>query len=212
LLKLLDLFCCAGGAGMGYHLAGFDVTGVDIAPQPRYPFQFVQGDALEYLAAHGHEFDVIHASPPCQGYCKQTGMEYRGNHPKLIGEMQRMLRATGKPYVIENVEGARFALKHPVMLCGTMFNLPIQRHRFFEINPYPSALLPGCDHSGEIVYITGTPRPKFGPRKDPPADVKRAALGTPWMTIVDMDEAIPPAFTEWIGHQLQSALRQQLAS
>jgi DNA (cytosine-5)-methyltransferase 1 len=139
-------------------------------------------------------------------------MQYRDNHPKLIGEVQQLLRSIGKPYVIENVEGARFALKHPVMLCGTMFGLPIRRHRFFEIKPVPFALLPRCDHSREIVYITGTPRPKTGPRKDPSADVKRSALGTPWMTIVDMDEAVPPVFTEWIGRQLLSGMSPQIAA
>ena len=204
--RLLDLFCSQGGAGMGYHRAGFSVTGVDIKPQPHYPFDFIQGDALEFLAAHGHEYDVIHASPPCQGYCKQTGMEYRANHPRLIPVVRKELQATGKPFVIENVEGARRELDNPMMLCGTMFGLPIQRHRFFEISPMPDVLLTPCNHSVDIVYITGTPRPKTGQRKDPPAETKRQAMGTPWMTIEGMDEAIPPAYTEWIGNQLMPLL------
>lgn len=105
--RLLDLFCGAGGAAMGYHRAGFDVVGVDIKPQKHYPFEFHQGDALEYVAAHGHEYDVIHASPPCQGYSEETPLEYRGNHPRMIGAVRDALQKIGKPYIIENVDGAR---------------------------------------------------------------------------------------------------------
>ena len=117
-MRLLDLFCCAGGAGAGYAAAGFEVVGVDIDPQPRYPFEFVQGDALEYVAEHGHKFDVIHASPPCQAFSR-TKTLHTNEHPDLIEPTRAALRATGKPYVIENVVGA--PLLDPIKLDGRHF-------------------------------------------------------------------------------------------
>lgn len=108
----------------------------------------------------------------------------------------------GKPYSIENVEGARFDLLSPVMLCGSMFGLPLRRHRYFEIYPFPCCLLPPCDHSRKIVYISGNQKLKNERRRDAPAWLKREALQTPWMSIKGMDEAIPPAYTEWVGKQL----------
>src|SRR3990172_3289585 len=134
--RLLDLFCGAGGTAMGYSLAGFtDIVGVDIVPQPRYPFELVQADALEYLAEHGHEFDAIHASPPCQGYSIMNNLPWlRGReYPLLILPTIDLLRQTGKPYILENVMGARRGAKglkkrgleqHGLeagWLCGTMF-------------------------------------------------------------------------------------------
>lgn len=202
--RLLDLFCGAGGAAKGYQGAGFDVVGVDIKPQPRYPFEFHQGDALEYALEHGHEFDAIHASPPCQGWCRQTG-QHRDKHPLLICATRLVVSRLELPYVLENIEDARFALRNPVKLCGSQFGLPIHRHRYFEVYPeLPLVLLSPCGVDGPAVYITGTPRPPGGGRRmDPPAAVKRVAMGTPWMTIANMDEAIPPAFTEFIGRQLR---------
>ena len=123
IVRCLDLFCCEGGAGMGYHLAGMEVTGVDIAKQPRYPFAFAQADALEFLREFGDEFDFIHASPPCQGYSHLTPAANRGDHAKLIPAVRELLEASGKPWVIENVQGARRELRDPVMLCGSMFGL-----------------------------------------------------------------------------------------
>jgi len=182
---------------MGYHQAGFDVVGVDIKPQSRYPFEFHIGDALEYPI---DGFDLIHASPPCQRYTR-TNAAHRWKHPDLIAATRERIKHHN--YVIENVQEARALLISPLMLCGGMFGLPIHRHRYFEINPIFFCLLPPCNVQGETVYITGTPRPKDGsPRKDPPANVKRAAMQTPWMTIKNMDEAIPPAYTEFIGKQL----------
>lgn len=134
--RLLDLFCGAGGAAMGYHRAGFDVTGVDIKPQPHYPFEFVQADALEYCAAHGHEFDVIHASPPCQAY---TGMRNitisrfgaAPEHPDLVDDTRRALRATGRHWIIENVQNS--PIDTHIILCGVSLGLPeLARHRHFE--------------------------------------------------------------------------------
>ena len=147
--RLLDLFCGAGGTASGYHRAGFDeVVGVDIAPQPRYPFEFVQADALEYLAEHGHDYDAIHASPPCQGYSIMHNLPWlRGReYPLLLLPTLEMLEALGKPYVVENVMGARHGSKtlkkrgleaHGLKagwLCGTMFGLPFYRHRLFATN------------------------------------------------------------------------------
>ena len=148
-MRLLDLYCGAGGAAVGYHRAGFDeIVGVDIAPQPHYPFEFVQADALEFLADHGHEFDAIHASPPCQGYSIMHNLPWlRGrDYPLLILPTIEMLEALGKPYVVENVMGARHGAKglkkrgleaHGLKagwLCGTMFGLPFYRHRLFATN------------------------------------------------------------------------------
>ena len=148
-MRLLDLFCGAGGAAMGYRHAGFDeIVGVDIALQPRYPFTFVQGDALEYLAEHGQEFDAIHASPPCQGYSIMHNLPWlRGReYPLLILPTIEMLEGLGKPYVVENVMGARHGAKglkkrglesHGLKagwLCGAMFELPFYRHRLFASN------------------------------------------------------------------------------
>ena len=148
-MRLLDLFCGAGGAAMGYHRVGFDeIVGVDIAPQPRYPFEFVQADALEYVAEHGHDYDAFHASPPCQGYSIMHNLPWlRGReYPLLILPTIEMLEAIGKPYVVENVMGARHGSKtlqkrgleaHGLKagwLCGTMFGLPFYRHRLFATN------------------------------------------------------------------------------
>lgn len=205
--KLLDLFCGAGGAGMGYHLAGFEVVGVDIKPQPRYPFEFHQADAFAYLAQYGHLFDAIHASPPCQGYSVETPMLYRHNHPRMIMAVRQALSAIGKPFVIENVPNAKSDMLNSVTLCGTMFGLQVWRHRCFEIVPELFTLLPTCDHSFAPVLVTGTPRRKGYPRRDPPVTLRRAAMGIDWnMTTRGLDEAIPPAYTRFIGEQLLQSL------
>lgn len=225
-MRLLDLYCCADGAGVGYHRAGFDVVGVDIASQKRYPFQFVQADALEYVAAHGHEFDVIHASPPCQFASEATPMKRRSKHENLIPATRRALMATGKPYVIENVENARRFLHNPLMLCGSMFGLPVWRHRYFEC--YPNLMFPPAvcnharrpvtftsgSHSRKInrmspVLITGTTRrsPANGGRFDYTLAQCREAIECEWMTRAEIDQAIPPAYTEYIGRQFIDWLR-----
>jgi DNA (cytosine-5)-methyltransferase 1 len=203
--KLLDLFCCQGGAGMGYHRAGFEVVGIDHKPQPRYPFEFHQADAFEYLKKHGKEFDVIHASPPCQRYSGLTPIAYRGRHPNLIASTRIALQSIGKPYVIENVRGAMRLLERPIMLCGTMFGLRVRRHRYFEIFPNIAPPILGCDHSFQCILISGSPRRKINGilnRDEPSAKEMRDAADLQWMTRKGMDEAIPPAYTEWIGKQL----------
>jgi DNA (cytosine-5)-methyltransferase 1 len=135
--RILDLFCGAGGAGMGYHRAGFDVVGVDLAPQPHYPFEFSQSDALawlDYPLTLGLRFDAIHASPPCQAYSAMSACRpgLADQYPDLVAPTRELLEATGLPYVIENVP--RAPLRDPVTLCGHMFGLPLYRHRLFEAN------------------------------------------------------------------------------
>lgn len=224
--RLLDLFCCAGGAAMGYHRAGFDVTGVDIRPQKNYPFAFIQADALEYGAEHGYEFDAIHASPPCQAYSEATPMAHRGNHPDLIAPTRELLRAISKPYAIENVKSARHLLHEPVKLCGSMFGLYLWRHRYFEIHPNAFAFLPPCVHRHALVSVaidgairdvqtpvlcTGGGDGRRNKRKThrPRQPVKeiRWAMQIDWMTQDELTEAIPPAYTEWIGAHLIAALK-----
>jgi len=206
-MKLLDLFCGAGGAGMGYHCAGFEVVGVDIKPQPHYPFEFIQADALYYVSEHGAEFDVIHASPPCQRYSHCTPRAYREGHPDLIAATRVLLEDTGKPFVIENVAGARYLLREPLMLCGTMFGLRVWRHRYFEIWPRPPFFgRLQCQHTEPPVLVTGTTRRLSRGRVEYAAAEKRAAMQIDWMTMRELDEAIPPAYTEYIGAQLIEAL------
>ena len=223
--RLLDLFCCAGGAGMGYHRAGFDVVGVDIAPQPHYPFEFHQGDALEFLAAHGHEFDAIHASPPCQVYSTtKHAHPDTGKHPDLLAPTRTALIESGLPYVIENVEGA--TLRDPLTLCGSEFNLrafdvdglplALRRHRLFESNVW--LMGPGgCIHDTTQIagsYTAGrhrTPAQRDDPTRrggyTPALRVRAALLGIDWhMNEHELAQAIPPAYTEWIGSQLIAQL------
>jgi hypothetical protein len=159
-IRILDVCCGAGGASAGYAQAGFDVVGVDIAPQPQYPYEFHQGDAVEFIKAHGHEFDAIHASFPCQRYTKGAGRwGTRESHPDLIGPGRDAILATRLPYVIENVEEARTALISPIRLCGQMFTLGVFRHRLFEMPWFTGAHPPHRTHNGRIgdgKYVTVT--------------------------------------------------------
>lgn len=206
--RILDLFCCQGGASAGYVAAGFDVTGVDLEPQPRYPYRFIKGDALEflyYLDNDWSQFDAIHASPPCQAHSNAQRIQ-KNDHPDLIGPVRELLIATGLPYCIENVEGA--PLLNPQMLCGTMFGLRTYRHRLFETNFPWTAPLHG-EHSipqakmgrpvkpGEFMHVVGN----FSG-----VDEAREIMGMPWANRDGLREAIPPAFTEWIGSQLMHHL------
>jgi DNA (cytosine-5)-methyltransferase 1 len=204
---LLDAYCGAGGAAVGYHRAGFDVVGVDIAPQPRYPFAFEQGDAIEFIRRHGREFDVIHTSPPCQGYSEATPARVKASLPRLIEPTRAALARTGRPYVIENVAGALPELRTPLLLCGSMFGLRVWRHRYFEC-PGIDMLSPSpCAHSGRPVTIhCGSNTRKT--RGQTRADAARRALGVPWMTRDETYEAIPPIYTEWLGSQLLRALER----
>ncbi len=186
--RLLDLFCGAGGAAMGYHRAGFEVVGVDHKQQKRYPFEFHKADAMVFPL---HGFDVIHASPPCQHYANVT--RWRGrphDHPDLVKAVRD--RLAGLVYVIENVIGA--PLVGPRLLCGTGFGLPIRRHRLFECS-IALAAPPPCAHHH-------TDRPFMHKQERAYAD----AMCCHWMTNREGREAIPPAYTEWIGKQLLKVL------
>lgn len=218
--RLLDLFCCAGGAGMGYHRAGFEVVGVDIAPQPHYPFEFHQADALEFPLAG---FDAVHASPPCQMFTAyRRAMPDRGDehYVNLIPDTRERLEEWGGPYVIENVVGA--PLIDPIMCCGSMFDPPldVQRHRLFETNWGCQPPAWPCRHKlwepnrfpgGRSMQRTGTPdglvrgTVEIG-AWDIPAEVQHRAIGIDWMPVKQLSQAIPPAYTEHIGRQLLPVL------
>jgi DNA (cytosine-5)-methyltransferase 1 len=209
--KLLDLFCCAGGAAMGYHLAGFDVVGVDKVRRPRYPFEFIQADVLDLYPAFVAGFDAVHASPPCQKHTSMKTMPDAREHVDLIPETRALLKLAGIPYVIENVVGARAHLVRPTLFCGSMFGLgakgaQLQRHRLFEASFF--LMSPGeCAHSAPTIGIYGEgcrdSRRKYD-KTIPEFTVEdgRIAMGMPWASIAELCEAIPPAYTEFIGRQL----------
>jgi len=197
--RLLDLFCGAGGAGEGYRRVGFDVTGVDIKPQPRNPHNFIQADALEFLREHGHEFDFIHASPPCQAYTK-AGKQWRKEgrkYPDLISAVRDLLKKTKKPWVIENVPGA--PLKRPVLLNGSVFGMKVHRPRLFEA----SFQLPQLEIPTSKPIKMGRPI-REGDTVQPVGHFSGVAyasreMGLPWMGQKELAQAIPPAYTKFIG-------------
>jgi DNA (cytosine-5)-methyltransferase 1 len=204
--RLLDLFCGAGGASMGYHRAGFAVTGVDLHPQKHYPFAFIRADALAYLAAHGHEYDAIAASPPCQRYTRLKSVNRHRVYPDLVAATRETLDTSGRPYVLENVPGA--PLVAPVMLCGTFFGLKVYRHRLFECSfraVVPSHVPHRDTCAGTRVRGAGAISPKgfvTVTSGGGHTEYKRRAMGIDWMTQNELAQAIPPAYTEHIGRQL----------
>lgn len=211
---LLDGCSGAGGCTRGYQLAGFHVTGVDIKPQPRYcGDRFIQGDALEYIAEHGWRYDAIHVSPPCGDYSVMKNAT--GNpHPRLIASFRTILGRTERPYVMENVELAAPELQSPVTLCGTMFGLRVRRHRLFEISPSMLLMTPPCScrngvRDGRLIgqMLSGKVAPGRTPRNGYTESQRRDAIGVPWMTTMEARQAIPPAYTEFIGAALLSAIR-----
>lgn len=208
--RLLDLFCCAGGAAMGYHRAGFEVFGVDIDPQPRYPFEFVQGDALKLLLERHSEFDAFHASPPCQAFT--NAQKIRGNtHPDFLAATRAAFELIGKPWVIENVPGA--PMRADALLCGAMFSLRTYRHRLFESN-VPLRAPDHPEHEVRSTKMGRAPRPgEFMHVVGNFSGVThaRAAMGIEWMTRDELREAIPPAYTEHIGRQLMAHLGEVAA-
>jgi DNA (cytosine-5)-methyltransferase 1 len=182
---------------MGLHRAGYDVTGVDIRPQPRYPFPFIQADALRVSTAG---VELIWASPPCQRYSIYSrNIGTAEIHPDLIAPIRALLVDSGAPYIIENVVGA--PLRSPTLLCGTMFGLPLLRHRLFETSFPIATLTPKCAHKGnEIpVYGNGTPQWHRERRGPVPIAEKRAAMGIDWMNRTELSQAIPPAYSEFFG-------------
>lgn len=204
-MKLLDLFCGEGGASVGYHQAGFEVVGVDINSQPRYPFEFHKEDAFEYLSRYANDFDVIHASPPCQAYSWVTPSSHKDNHPDFIAPIRSLLLETGKPFVIENVGGARKLLDSPVKLCGSMFGLKTFRHRYFEMYPKILIITPPCSHNFRpLLVTTAGNNSRAIRRKGEYKSVKNApeAYGIDWMSFKGLKEAIPPAYTKFIGGHL----------
>lgn len=220
---LLDLFCGAGGCGKGYSDAGFEVVGIDIEPQPRYPFPFIQGCAIELLKCllsggrfrpsnnrhvYLEDVDVIHASPPCQGYSENMKHLSRPTQ-MLIEPCRELLTKSSKPWIIENVEGAPLATEttlfgdNGVMLCGTQFGLRIWRHRLFETS-FPMASPGPCRHT----------KPPLNPHREESRQrmrqefgqvdlekIWRDEAGVPWMDNDSGRQAIPPVFTKFIGTQ-----------
>ena len=230
--RLLDLFCGAGGAAMGYARAGFEVVGVDLHPQPRYPFEFHQADALTFVSAG--PFDAVHASPPCQAHSSMRTMPDARPHLDLIPAMRERLRLSNLPYIIENVVGA--PLLNPITLCGTMFNLgyedaELRRHRLFESNIPLQGLR--CVHGQrtEVVGVYGghlrnRKRRTIGVYGEGVRDSRRkgdrgvadfsvvhgrVAMGIDWMTLAELCQSIPPAYTEYLGRQLLAHLQSREA-
>jgi DNA (cytosine-5)-methyltransferase 1 len=213
--KLLDLFCGAGGAGMGYHLAGFDVVGVDLNPMPNYPFEFHQGDALDYLKAHWFEFDALHSSPPCQASSALTkGTNAGREYPQLIPATRAALLATGLPTVMENVQGSD--LRRDLTLCGEMFSLDVIRHRYFEVT-FPVTQPKHVAHRGRVAgmrhgeWFTGPYFAVYGDGGGKGTVAQwQAAMGIEWTNVrKEIAEAIPPAYTEWLGAQMLAHIESE---
>jgi DNA (cytosine-5)-methyltransferase 1 len=215
--RLLDLYCCAGGAGAGYHRAGFDVTGVDISPQPRYPYRFTQSDAIEFLHRNHRHFDAVHASPPCQSYTPLRALHPDKRYPDLVAATRAALRDTGLPYVIENVMTAPLDKVRSVVLCADNLGLRTVRHRRFEYGGGLTLTQPRhIPHrartatkqrrqrwaEGWHVSITGDVGTYVGPE----------AMGIDWMSGDELCEAIPPAMTEWVGRQMLAHLAGERAA
>jgi len=220
--RILDLFCGAGGCAVGYHraftAAGYDVeiTGVDIAPQKHYPFRFIQGDAMTFPL---DGYDFIHASPPCQGYSVTKVLHPTKEHPLLLEPTRLRLMTQSTPWIIENVSGA--PMGQFVELCGTHFGLKVYRHRQFESShmlfspcrcTHPNYLLPGfvsiCGHrvKGRATNRYHNQYPVY------PSSYGKEAMGIDWkMNRDELDQAIPPAYTEWLGRQILTALESEAA-
>ena len=232
-MRILDLFCGAGGAGAGYAQAGFDVVGVDIEPRPRYPFAFIQHDALTLDPRFLRSFDAIHASPPCQAHTSLKTMHNARPHLNLIPQTRAMLQETGRAWIIENVMGA--PLINLVMLCGTMFGLGVdgaelRRHRIFETSFFVFGQ-PACRHGegdtigvygGHVrnrkravdtngIYGEGCRNSRRKLDKGVPdfsVEQGRIAMGIDWMTVAELSQAIPPAYTKWLGERLLTHMAQ----
>jgi DNA (cytosine-5)-methyltransferase 1 len=208
-MKVLDLFCGMGGAGMGYHQAGYEVFGVDKAFQPFYPFKMEQKDVFAFLEnANPDDYDLIHASPPCQAYSFATvkhrnlGKEY----PDLVGPTRDALKKFGKPYIMENVLNA--PLDNPITLCGEMFGLRVIRHRLFESN-MPIQAPPHKPHRGRVrdgYYVTVVGH--GGGVKWGSSSLRewQDAMGIWWGDRKGLTQAIPPAYTRYLGIEARKYL------
>lgn len=215
---LLDLFCGAGGAAMGFSRTGFEIIGVDNKPQPHYPFPFVQADAVAYAAANLDQFDAVHASPPCQAY-SDLALQSKLTYPQLIEPTRKVLEDSGVPYVIENVETA--PLLNCVVLCGTQFGIRVLRHRKFEAgNGLTLVDLPHMRRH-PLVYTRDKRKAQYGKLDEMTSPVMvngggnctiaaaRDAMGIGWMTKDELNEAVPPVYTEWVGRQLYAYVAAQ---
>ena len=208
--RLLDLFCGAGGAAKGYQESGFYVVGVDIKPQPRYcGDEFIQSDAMEFPLGG---FDAVHASPPCQAFSDLKAMYNAKRHDDLLTPTRQRLADSGLPYIVENVEGA--PMNGVAVLCGSAFGLgtegaSLRRHRVFETN-WP-IMVPPCSHQrgGRVIGVYGghgRDRRRTVNTQDFSTEARREAMGIAWMTGAELSQAIPPAYTRYIGEQLMKHL------
>lgn len=221
----LDLFCGGGGCSAGYARAGCEMVGVDLHDQPNYPYEFIRGDALEFLRGHwylspgeGGPFDFIHASPPCQVHSDLAHLHPESTHLDLIPQTRELLEQTGLPWVMENVEGS--SLRRDYVLCGSMFGLgalchdgvvrQLRRHRWFETS-WGGGLVPSCYHDGQPIGVYGHGGRQQGMRPDNPnakrsymgsQSERRQAMGIDWMDAHELAQAIPPAYCEFIGSEL----------
>jgi DNA (cytosine-5)-methyltransferase 1 len=208
MIKLLDLYCGVGGASAGYNKAGFDVTGIDLKHGKRYPYKYIKGDVLLYLQNLDflRSFDIIHASPPCQTHSiTQHLRNAQGKFTSkldLIPQTRAALIASGMPYVIENVPGS--PLINPIQLCGSSFGLQVRRHRLFESNMKLTGSV--CNHKaqGRPVGVYGSLNDQIpqGGRTATTINEGRDAMGMPWAIWTELVEAIPPAYSEYIGKQI----------
>ena len=222
-MRLLDLFCGAGGAAVGYHRAGFDeIVGVDIKPQKHYPFEFHQDDSMDVLkhlamqgphgTRYGHAVDAIHASPPCQRYSMATPRERRECHPDLLSATREGLLSIDLPWVIENVPGA--PMRADFRCCGCWLGLELRRERLFETSWRGFALRPPCKHEYPVVSVVGHGTPSWVRAQlgyNPTIQQYRAAMDIHWMNRNELSEAIPPAYTEFIGKQLIQHIKMGVA-
>jgi DNA (cytosine-5)-methyltransferase 1 len=221
-VKLLDLFCGAGGCSMGYAHAGFDVVGVDLEPQPDYPFEFHQADAMSFPL---DGFDAIHASPPCQGETSLRVLHQDREYERLLVPTLERFAELDVPWIVENVDNAEApAHIYKVRLCGSSFGLRVRRHRWFWSNV--GLLVPPCDHrsqTGRLLGVYGNsdgaheegfkhPGRKRGPRQATTVEA-RQVMGMPWVTKRrGLTNAIPPAYTEYLGRQLRDHIEREAAA
>jgi DNA (cytosine-5)-methyltransferase 1 len=217
--RILDLFCGAGGCSVGYARAGFEVVGVDIVPQPNYPFELYEADALSTLRdAHQDwldDFDAIHASPPCQAYT-QSALSQRNAgkvYPDLLAETRDLLEQTGLPWVIENVPGA--PMRPDFKLCGCQVGLELRRERWFETSWHGFQMATPHHHPHAVPSVVGHGTPSWVREQlgyNPTIADYRASMGIDWMNRNELSQAIPPAYTELIGAQLLDHLRAKAAA